>query len=124
MKKYTPPSKIAARTYAALKLTGFTIVTEFSVGERLRGDFLIRELACVIEVDGDQHEVMNPFFHDGKDAFRNSKKRDNRKEVLCQEQGLKLVRLSAKEVMAAKDAQELVKLILAKLAGVETVEEW
>lgn len=126
-KKYQPPSKIAARVYKALLLTNYTILTEFPVGERLEVDFVIREIALACEVDGRQHTEYNSFHYDGKDAFRAAKSRDQRKAVLCEQQGLNLIRLSEKEVMGAASPEELLALILSKASQQKTEseeEEW
>ena len=124
-KKYVPPSKLAARVYKALLLTNYTILTEFPVGERLEVDFVIREIALACEVDGRQHTEYNSFHYDGKDDFRAAKSRDQRKQVLCEQQGLKLIRLDEKEIMGAASPEALLQLILQKSTQKdETEEEW
>ena len=124
-KKYTPPSKIAARVYKALQSSNFTVLTEVDIGERLRVDFVVRELSLACEADGNQHSVMNGHFFDGKDDFRAAKARDQRKAVLCEQQGLKLVRLDEKEILSSASPKHLLSIILQKLAQQQTEsEEW
>ncbi len=126
-KRYQPPSKAAERVWKALLLSGFTILPEYDLGERLRGDFLLRELLVIVEIDGKQHTVYNSFHYDGKDDFRAAKARDQRKAVLCEQQGLNLIRLDEDEVMASSGPQELLALILSKLSQQQTEseeEEW
>jgi very-short-patch-repair endonuclease len=121
--KYVPPSKIAARCFTALNTLGMTVLPEVNVGERLEVDFIVRELNLALECDGKQHDEFSAFFHGTKDGFRDSKKRDNRKQVLCEEQGLKLVRLSEKEIMQTGGPEELISLILQKLKQQQQSEE-
>lgn len=125
-KKYTPPSKLAARVYKSLQLTQYTILPEYDLGERLRGDYLLREIGVVIEVDGAQHTSYSSLYHNGKDDFRAAKARDQRKQVLCEQQGLKLIRLDEKEIMGAPGPQELLHIILQKAnhKPTESEEEW
>lgn len=120
---YKPPSRIAERVYKALKLSGFTIIPEYNVGGRLRVDYLIRELSVCIEVDGLQHSQFVPHFHGDKDGFRNSKKRDNKKHVLLEAEGLKLVRLSEDQINKAASPQELLQIIFQQVKP-EEIEEW
>jgi very-short-patch-repair endonuclease len=101
-----------------------TVIPEFSLGDRLRGDFLVRELNCLIECQGQQHEEFSAFFHGDKDGFRDSKRRDNRKKVLCEQQGLRLVELNEREIMSASGPEELAKLILQKLSNLKQETEW
>lgn len=126
-KKYVPPSKLAARVYKSLQLTQYTILPEYDLGERLRGDYLLREIGVVIEVDGSQHTSYSSLYHNGKDDFRAAKARDQRKEVVCEQQGLKLIRLSEKEIMGAASPEALLQTIL-KLASQQQSEseeeEW
>jgi very-short-patch-repair endonuclease len=120
---YKPPSKIAERVYKALRLSGFTIIPEYNVGGRLRVDFLIRELSLCVEVDGQQHTQFTPFMHGDKDGFRNSKKRDNKKQVLLEAEGLRLVRLSEYQINNAANPQELLNIIYKQITPKEE-EEW
>lgn len=125
-KKYQPPSKIAARVYKALQSSNFTVLTEVDIGERLRVDFVVREISAAIEADGNQHQTMNGHFFDGKDDFRAAKARDQRKAVLCEQNGLTLIRLSEQEIMAASGPSELLQQILQKLQAQQQTEseEW
>lgn len=124
-KKYKPPSKLAERTYKALQTLGMTVIPEYDkLGERLRVDFVVRELGLAIEVQGSQHTEFSKLYHGNQDGFRNSQKRDNRKKVLCEEQGLKLIELSESEIMNASGPEDLAKLILQKHTELAHEEEW
>jgi len=58
-----------------------------------RFDIFVLELGIAIEYDGEQHEKFNEFFHKDINGFIESKKLDNSKEIFCEENGIKLVRI-------------------------------
>jgi very-short-patch-repair endonuclease len=80
----------------------------------------------LIECDGRQHDQLVPFYHGDKIGFRDSKKRDNRKEVLAGQQGYTLIRLTQKEILDSNSPEELLKIILHKITQSkrESEEEW
>ncbi len=121
--KHIPASKAAGRAYKALLQTQYTIIPEYSLGERLRGDYYIKELRILLEVDGSQHTLYNSFHYDGKDDFRAAKMRDQKKQSLCEQQGLTLIRLTEKEIMATKSPEELLQIIYARIPKTES-EIW
>jgi len=59
-----------------------------------RFDIFVLELGIAIEYDGEQHEKFNEFFHKDVNGFIESKKLDNSKEIFCEENGIKMVRLN------------------------------
>lgn len=103
-----------------------TVIEQYPIGERLEVDFVVKSLSLALEADGKQHQTFNGFHYDGKDDFRAAKGRDQRKQVLCEQQGLTLIRLDEKEIMAAPNPEALLQLILTKLAETkkEQEEEW
>jgi hypothetical protein len=64
-------------------------------GERLELDFLIEELDIAIEVQGKQHYVYTPHFHNSRDAFQKQVRRDQRKKEICYSAGLMLLEVSS-----------------------------
>jgi len=58
-----------------------------------RFDIFVLELGIAIEYDGEQHYQFNKFYHKDVNGYIESKKLDNKKEVFCKENGIKLVRL-------------------------------
>lgn len=95
-------------------------------GTRLRFDFAVPNLNLMAEIQGRQHHEYVGHFHDGKDDFRAAKARDQQKVQYCEENGLILVILEEKEIMASPGPQELLSLIMQKMneQKVETEEEW
>ena len=67
-------------------------------GSRLKIDFYIHELKLAFEFDGLQHEKYNPFFHGTKKSFMESKNRDLEKELWCEKNGIRLVRVTAQSL--------------------------
>jgi hypothetical protein len=124
-------SKGERRVLAALRLLGnHTLLREYQIGERLRIDIFIKNLALAIEVQGLQHSTFNGHFYDSAEAFKAAKQRDRRKADLCHEQGITLVVLEYDEVMRADSAESLLGIILERTkearskAGIEKEEDW
>jgi len=67
-------------------------------GHRLFFDFIIPELNIYIEVQGQQHYKIVPFFHKFSGSFRNQKYRDQLKTEWCAENDIILVVFSYKEI--------------------------
>lgn len=65
------------------------------------------ELKLGIEYNGEQHYRYIPYFHSSKDAFYNTKYRDEMKERLCKENGVKLVIVPY--TVSVKDIEEYLK---------------
>jgi very-short-patch-repair endonuclease len=91
---------------------GYRIKAEYHIGERLKLDAYIKELNVGIEFDGIQHFERVEIFHETEDDFKRSKVRDKRKEELCEEQGITLVRIKYDEKL---DEDLLLKKILESL---------
>jgi len=73
-------------------------------GTRLELDFYIEELSIAAEVQGNQHYFFVEFFHKTFDKFRDQRKRDEDKQIVCRTRGIKLY-----EILTEKDADILVK---------------
>ena len=73
------------------------IFPEYVIGENLRIDFYLPDLNIAVECDGRQHEVFVEHFHKTAQGFRDSQKRDTRKEELCLRGKIPLVRFSNEE---------------------------
>jgi hypothetical protein len=72
---------------------------EFSLGEKLRVDFVIASpYNLAFEYDGSQHHSYSSFFHGSKGEFQQSLQRDQRKELLLHNRGIHLIRLSSLEM--------------------------
>lgn len=54
-------------------------------------DCYCEELKLAIEYNGRQHYEYVPFFHASKDAFHNTKYRDDMKARLCKKNGIRLI---------------------------------
>lgn len=64
---------------------------EITGGNNLELDCYNEELGLAVEYNGEQHYKYTPYFHPNKDAFYNTKYRDDMKSRLCKENGVKLV---------------------------------
>lgn len=72
-------------------IPGETIVNEFHVGERLKLDVYCPSYKLGAEYHGIQHFKYIERFHEFREDFLESQKRDERKAELCKEQGIVLV---------------------------------
>lgn len=79
------------------------ILFEHVVGENLRLDFYLPDLGLGVEANGSQHSSYSSHFHKDAEGFRQSKKRDARKEELCLQQSIKLISFDEDEEVT-KDA--------------------
>jgi predicted transcriptional regulator len=87
----------------------YTLVPEYHIGERLRLDAYLKQLDIGFEYDGIQHFRYTPQWHRTKQEFERSKDRDRRKEVLCKQQGITLIRIKYNENMTKELLQERIK---------------
>jgi len=70
------------------------IKEEYHVGENLCLDIYIPSLFVAIEIDGEQHDRFNPFFHNNSLLhFNKQLKRDKRKNYLCKMKNIALIRI-------------------------------
>ena len=60
---------------------------------RLSLDFYLPQRKIAFEIQGEQHTEMNPFFHETVADFENEKHRDALKELFCELNNIKLVKL-------------------------------
>lgn len=68
------------------------VITEFHIGELLRLDIYIPIKNIGIEFDGIQHFERNEHFHRTKEDFERTQQLDKRKNELCDELGINLIR--------------------------------
>ena len=106
-------SKLAINIYESLKklFPYYNISTEYYIkykGHRLFFDFFIKELNILIEVQGRQHDEFVKHFHEDRDGFLRSKKRDNLKKEYCQSNNLVLVEIR-EEMIADELLNEIQK---------------
>lgn len=90
-------SEIADKTYNVLKEVFFrnVIIKEHYVnykGTKLFFDFFIKDLEILIECQGQQHTQFVKHFHEDKDGYLKSKKRDNLKVEYAQEKNITFVK--------------------------------
>lgn len=72
-------------------LPGERIVTEYPLGERLRLDVFCESYDLGVEYHGRQHFMYVEHFHNDKEGFRDSQRRDERKLEICRDLGIALV---------------------------------
>lgn len=67
---------------------------------RLSLDFYVPHRKIAVEVQGEQHDEMNPFFHKSNADFEEQKNRDELKRFFCELNGIKIVEIrTIKEAM-------------------------
>lgn len=66
---------------------------------RLSLDFYIPHRKIAVEVQGEQHDEMNPFFHKSNAEFEDQKQRDEAKKFFCELNNIRLI-----EIRNIKDA--------------------
>jgi thiol-disulfide isomerase/thioredoxin len=64
--------------------------------EGLELDGYNEDLSLAFEYDGKQHFEFTPYFHKNEDNFKKQKERDEKKNKLCAENGVLLIRISGK----------------------------
>ena len=73
-----------------------------SHGERLELDFYLPQLAIAIEIQGQQHAVYTPHFHDSYEDYKSQVRRDKDKRQVCEKAGIMLLEIwSDDEIEAA-----------------------
>lgn len=110
---WNPRSKAEARVNGALHAVGsLRIIHEYDIGERLRLDFYLPDLAMAVEVHGDQHFKPNAFFFEDGEARKAARARDERKAELCATHRIILVTLTQDEVMDSLGPSDLFVTIM------------
>lgn len=70
---------------------------DYHIGHGLKLDFYIRSSVPVaVEVDGPQHTSYNMRFHADMSDFQDQVRRDRRKESVCRELGIPVVRIDGR----------------------------
>jgi hypothetical protein len=80
-------------------LPGEDVVTEYSIGERLKLDVYCPKYQLAAEFHGQQHFAYVEHFHGDMTGFLDSQRRDARKIEICQEKGVALVAFNATDKM-------------------------
>lgn len=93
---------------------GYTIKTEYGIGERLRLDGFVKQLKLGFEYDGIQHFKHVPRFHKTKKEFLEAQERDKRKAQLCTEKGIILIRVKYNEELSEELLKEKIRLATTK----------
>lgn len=85
---------------------------EHNVAQRggLFVDIYLPGLKVGFEYDGQQHFEYNEHFHGSRDNFVKAQRRDLEKDMLCEQQGITLIRIAYNEDMSRE-------LVLQKLEG-------
>jgi len=71
---------------------GLDIYTDFPI-EGMFIDFFVPSIMLAVEVDGEQHEKFNKFFHKSGGGFVRHIKRDEQKNEFCRLNDITLVRI-------------------------------
>lgn len=75
------------------------IIVEYHVGDRLLLDFYLLRYGLAFEYDGEQHFKYIEHFHGDRRGFAEAQKRDARKEELCYQRNITLIRVAYNEPM-------------------------
>ena len=86
-----------------------SIKRQHPVGERLHLDLYIPNLNLGFEFDGIQHMEQSDFFHKNRDAFISGQLLDDKKDNLCANQGIHLIRINHKENLCKSILVEKIK---------------
>lgn len=97
VKKETSLGNKKLKEYLRELYPGYTIKTEYHIGEGLKLDAFVKELKLGCEYDGEQHFKFVPRFHQTEENFAKAQKRDLRKNELCVEQEIILIRIKYNE---------------------------
>ena len=72
----------------------FNIEKEYSIGERSRLDYYIKDFNVGIEFDGRQHFEYVQHFHSNKDGFKKQQILDEKKNEICALRDISVIRFS------------------------------
>lgn len=87
-------------------------------GTKLFFDFFLPDFGIFVEVQGQQHDKYVQHFHDSKEQFLESKKRDNLKITYVQEsEWLNLIRINHNEDITAKLVYDKINKVLTEKEG-------
>jgi len=88
------------------------IITEHHVGEKLLVDIYIPTYRLAFEFDGEQHFRYTEYFHGDRQGFVRAQKRDLRKDELCQNQDITLVRVAYNEQLEEENIRSKIMEML------------
>lgn len=66
-------------------------------GTRLSLDFFLPQRNLAVEVQGEQHNEFNPFFHDTKSDFHAQQNRDLEKRLFCELNNITLLEFTSED---------------------------
>jgi len=84
------------------------VIENYPLGNRQFLDVYVKDFKIGIEVDGQQHSVRFHFFNKDESDFQLQKMLDKKKETICKELGIMLIRINYDEKVTKE-------LILSKL---------
>lgn len=94
---------------------------DFHLKHGLKIDFLVRSVVSFgIEIDGEQHYNYCARYHRDKKDFDEQKRRDKRKDDLCRDQGIPLLRIDAR---GGLEPGHVLEQLMVFLDGVEIPEK-
>lgn len=96
--------KLLLKTYPYLNILPFK--TFDWLGQQ-HLDIYIEDYKIAIEYDGKQHNSFVPYFHKDLKAFLEQKERDERKDKLCKDNGIVLIRWDYAKKINEKNVKEL-----------------
>ena len=111
-------SKLADETHAFLRKTfPHNIISREYYAKydntRLFFDFYIKDLGVLIEVQGHQHDEFVKHFHNDRETFLASKKRDNLKKEYCEKQNFVLIEIRKNSEL---DRDKFIERVLGEMA--------
>lgn len=72
---------------------------------KIKLDFYIHRPHIAFEVDGEQHDEFNEFFHGSRARFAESQRRDHQKDEWCILNNVRLFRISTKQIKNMSDKE-------------------
>ena len=81
----------------------FKVIYEAVLPNNMRFDCFVKQIGLVVELDGDQHHQYVEHFHKDYNGFLRQRFKDNKKDELANELGIKIVRIKQKECPKTKE---------------------
>ena len=81
----------------------FKVIYEAVLHNNMRFDCFVKQIGLVVELDGNHHYEYVEHFHKDYNGFLKQKFRDNKKDELANELGIKIVRIKQKECPKTKE---------------------
>jgi very-short-patch-repair endonuclease len=84
------PQKILYETIKK-SFRNYRVLDEYYIGEGLYLDFYLPDFICGVELHGKQHYEFSPLFHATAEGWEDQKRRDKRKEEICDREDITLI---------------------------------